>query len=151
MLLALICVASFGASELGLILVIGFLLAPVTARMVRGVALTEVTQDYYSAAIAYGAGMPRLVFRELLPNARRPLALQASVNAANAILLEASLSFLGLGIQPPSASWGTLLQQGYGYLYQSVPYVLFPALGILLTIWMLNVVADQLGRQGLGE
>jgi peptide/nickel transport system permease protein len=147
MLLALICAASFGAREPGLILIIGLLLAPVTARMVRGVALTEVTQDYYSAAIAYGAGMPRLLLKELLPNTRRQLALQASVNAASAILLEASLSFLGLGIQPPSASWGTLLRQGYSYLYQSLPYVLFPALGILLTIWMLNVVADQLGQR----
>lgn len=148
MLLALITVAAFGVSEIGLILIIGLLLAPPTARMVRGVALTEVTQNYYAAAIAYGASKPRLLFRELLPNLKRPLALQASLCTAESILLEASLSFLGLGIQPPDASWGTLLRQGYEYLYQSTWYILFPALGILLTIWMLNLVADQLRGQG---
>ena len=145
MLLALVFVASFGPSEVGLIVIIGALLSPVTARMTRSVALTEVTREYYAAAVAYGAGMPRLLFRELLPNAQRPLIIQASINAANAILLEATLSFIGLGIQPPSASWGSLLQQGYSFVYQSVPYVLFPALGILITIWMLNIIADQLG------
>jgi peptide/nickel transport system permease protein len=148
MLLALIAVAAFGASEIGLIVIIGLLLAPPSARLVRGVALTEVTQDYYAAAIAYGASKPRLLFRELLPNLKRPLALQASLCAAEAILLEASLSFIGLGIQPPQASWGTLLQQGYGYLYQSTWYILFPALGILVTIWMLNLVADQFRGEG---
>ena len=94
-----------------------------------------------------GQGMPRLLFRELLPNAQRPLIIQASIQAQprTRILLEATLSFIGLGIQPPSASWGSLLQQGYSFVYQSVPYVLFPALGILITIWMLNIIADQLG------
>jgi ABC-type dipeptide/oligopeptide/nickel transport system permease subunit len=143
-LFALICVAAFGASPVNLALIIGVLLAPVTARMARSVALTEISRDYYAAAIAYGASRPRLLIRELLPNAAPAIAVQAAINAANAILLEAALSFVGLGIQPPDASWGTLLQQGYQFLYQSNPYVLFPGVAILLTIWMLNVVADQL-------
>ena len=145
--LALICVSSFGPSRVGLILIIGVLLAPPTARLARSVALTEVTQDYYLAAIAYGARRRRLFFRELLPNVSRTLGLQAAINAANAILLEATLSFIGLGIQPPQASWGTLLQSGYQYMYQSSSYVLFPAVAMLVTIWMLNVIADQLGQE----
>jgi peptide/nickel transport system permease protein len=143
-LFALICVSAFGASPVNLALIIGVLLAPVTARMARSVALTEISRDYYAAAIAYGASRPRLLIRELLPNAAPAIAVQGAINAANAILLEAALSFVGLGIQPPDASWGTLLQQGYQFLYQSIPYVLFPGLAILFTIWMLNAVADQL-------
>src|SRR4051794_27820302 len=146
-LFALVCVAAFGASLVNLAVIIGVLLAPSTARMARSVALNEVTRDYYSAAVAYGASPSRLLLRELLPNTTGALAIQAAINAASAIILEASLSFVGLGVQPPDASWGTLLQQGYGFLYQQFSYAFFPGLGILLTIWMLNVLVDQLGAR----
>lgn len=146
LLFALIFVAAFGPSVVTLILVIGVLLAPTTARMARSVALTEMSRDYYSAAIAYGARPGRLLFRELLPNTKTPIAIQAAINAASAIILEATLSFVGLGIQPPDASLGTLLQQGYGFLYQCWEYVVFPGLAILLLIWLLNVIADNLGE-----
>lgn len=151
LLFALVFVAAFGPSTVTLILVIGVLLSPTTARMARSVALTEMSRDYYSAAIAYGAKRRRLLFKELLPNTTTPIAIQAAINAASAIILEATLSFVGLGIQPPDASLGTLLQQGYGFLYQCWEYVVFPGLAILLIIWLLNVVADQLGedRRGL--
>jgi peptide/nickel transport system permease protein len=145
LLFALVCISAFGASPLNLALVIGVLLAPSSARIARSVALSEMNRDYYAAAVAYGARRRRLLLSELLPNTTTTLAVQAAINAASAIILEASLSFVGLGIQPPDASWGTLLQQGYGFLYQRVEYAVFPGLAILLTIWMLNVVADQLG------
>ncbi|HEY4279989.1 MAG TPA: ABC transporter permease [Conexibacter sp.] len=144
-LFALVCISAFGASPLNLALVVGVLLAPTTARMARSAALQEMSRDYYAAAIAYGARQRRLLVRELLPNTTGQLAVQAAINAASAIILEASLSFVGLGIQPPDASWGTLLKEGYAFLYQRYEYAVFPALAILLTIWMLNVVADQLG------
>lgn len=145
LLFALVFVAAFGASTAGLALIVGVLLTPVTARMVRSAVLGELQSDYTQAALAYGATRRRLVLREVLPNISAPLGVQAAINAANAIILEAALSFVGLGVQPPEASWGTLLQQGYQKMYQSTTGVLFPALAIFLTIWMLNLLADQLG------
>jgi peptide/nickel transport system permease protein len=145
MLLALVFVAAFGATGLGLAIIIGVLLTPVTARMTRSAVLTELQADYYLAAVAYGASPRRLVLREVLPNVASPLGVQASINAAHAIVLEAALSFVGLGIQPPKASWGTLLQQGYQKMYQSFDYVVFPGLVMFVTIWMFNLLADQLG------
>lgn len=145
LLFALVFVAAFGASTAGLALIIGILLTPVTARMVRSAVLGELQSDYTQAALAYGATRTRLVLREVLPNISAPLGVQAAINAANAIILEAALSFVGLGVQPPEASWGTLLQQGYQKMYLSTTGVIFPALAIFLTIWMLNLLADQLG------
>jgi ABC-type dipeptide/oligopeptide/nickel transport system permease subunit len=145
MLLALVLVAAFGASAPGLALIIGLLLVPVTARLVRSAVLGETEAEYYSAAVAYGASRRRLVFGEVLPNVAAPLGVQAAINAANAIVLEAALSFVGLGVQPPDASWGTLLQQGYEQMYQSLSGVIFPAVPIFVTIWMLNLLADELG------
>jgi peptide/nickel transport system permease protein len=145
MLFALVLVAAFGASAAGLALIVGVLLVPVTARIVRGAVLGELESEYYSAAVAYGASQRRLVLREVLPNVAAPLGVQAAINAANAIVLEAALSFVGLGVQPPDASWGTLLQQGYQQMYQSLSGVIFPAVAIFLTIWTLNLLADQLG------
>lgn len=144
-LFALVFVAAFGATPVRLTLIIGVLLTPATARIVRGTVLTEVQDDYYAAAVAYGAPRRRLLFSEVLPNIRGPIGVQAAINAASAIILEAALSFVGLGIQPPDASWGTLVQQGYQKMYQSLGYVLFPTLLIFVTIWMLNILADQLG------
>lgn len=145
LLFALVFVAAFGASPAGLALIIGILLTPVTARMIRSTVLGELQSDYTQAALAYGATRRRLILREVLPNISAPLGVQASINAANAIILEAALSFVGLGVQPPDASWGTLLQQGYQKMYLSTTGVIFPALAIFLTIWMLNLLADQLG------
>ena len=145
LLFALVFVAAFGATTAGLALIIGLLLTPVTARMIRSAVLGELQADYSQAAVAYGATRWRLVRRELLPNISAPLGVQAAINAANAIILEAALSFVGLGVQPPEASWGTLLQQGYQKMYQSTTGVIVPAVAIFLTIWMLNLLADQLG------
>lgn len=144
-LLALVFVAAFGASPGGLALVSGLLLTPTTARMARAAALTEIESDYFTAAIAYGASKPRLVLKELLPNTLGPLGVQATVNAATAIVIEASLSFVGLGIQPPEASWGTLVRQGYERMYEVPGYVIFPGLVMVLTIWALNLLGDTLG------
>lgn len=152
-LFALVFVAAFGATPIRLALIIGILLTPTTARIVRSTVLSELQEDYYAAAIAYGAPRRRLLFSEVLPNIRGPIGVQAAINAASAVILEAALSFVGLGIQPPDASWGTLVQQGYQKMYQSLGYVLFPTLLIFVTIWMLNLLADQLsaGRDPRGQ
>lgn len=142
-LLALIFVAAVGADGVKLAIIIGLLLTPVTARMVRSVVLAEVELEYYSAAVAYGASRTRLILRELMPNIVVPVGVQATVNLITAILTEAALSFVGLGIQPPAASWGTLLQTGYQDIYQSIWYVVFPGLAICLTAWLLTILADR--------
>ncbi|WP_433675255.1 ABC transporter permease [Microbacterium gorillae] len=144
-LFALVFVSAFGADPVKLAVIVGILLTPTTARLVRSSVLSELKEDYFTAAVAFGASRPRLVLTEVLPNVRGSIVVQAAINAANAILLEASLSFVGLGIAPPEATWGTLVQQGYQKMYQSIGYVIFPALFIFITIWLLNVLADQLG------
>ena len=145
MLFALVFISAFEPTPDRLALIIGILLTPTTARLVRSTVLAEIQEDYFTAAVAYGASRRRLLVNEVLPNVRTPLLVQAAINAANVILLEASMSFVGLGIQPPEATWGTLVQQGYQKMYQSLPYVLIPAIMIFITIWMLNLLADQLG------
>jgi len=147
-LFALVCVAAFGASLLSLTLITGILLAPSSARMARSVTIQETGLAYYTAGIAYGAGKIRLLSTEVLPNIFPALASQAAINAASAIILEASLSFVGLGVQPPQTSWGVLLQQGYGYLYNDPSYALAPAIMILLTVLCLNLVANRLSAPG---
>ncbi|MBP3977079.1 ABC transporter permease [Microbacterium sp. BLY] len=152
-LFALVFISAFGADPVKLAVIIGVLLTPTTARLVRSSVLSELQEDYFTAAVAFGSTRRRLLFAEVLPNAKGPIVVQAAINAANAILLEASMSFVGLGIAPPEATWGTLVQQGYQKMYQSIGYVLFPALFIFVTIWLLNVLADQFGgdRKGKGR
>lgn len=144
-LFALVFISAFGADPVKLAIIVGILLTPTTARLVRSAVISELQEDYFTAAVAFGSKRSRLLFSEVLPNARGPIVVQAAINAANAILLEASMSFVGLGIAPPEATWGTLVQQGYQKMYQSIGYVLFPALFIFVTIWLLNVLADQFG------
>lgn len=145
LLFALVFVAAFGADPARLVLIVGILLTPTTARLVRSAALTELESEYAAAARAYGATTWDLLFHEVLPNLRGPVAVQTTINVANAVILEAALSFVGLGLQPPMASLGSLVQQGYRNMYQSTGYVLFPMVVIFVLIWMLNVLADQLG------
>jgi peptide/nickel transport system permease protein len=144
-LFALVCVAAFGASLLSLTVITGVLLAPTSARMARTVTIQEMSLDYYSAAIAYGAGKIRMLTREVLPNIMPALASQAVINAASAMILEASLSFVGLGVQPPQMSWGVLLQQGYSFLYSDPTYAVAPAALILATVFCLNLAANSFG------
>jgi ABC-type dipeptide/oligopeptide/nickel transport system permease subunit len=144
--LGLVLVAAFGASLWSLVLILGILFAPATARIARSSLLVELRSDYYVAAVSIGASGWRIVARELLPNTLPVLIARASLILAEAIFVEASLSFVGLGIQPPETSWGTLLQQGYSNLYRSYAYPLFPGLVILIAVLALNVLGDNLQK-----
>ena len=93
-----------------------------------------------------GAPPWQIVVRELLPNTLPVLIARASLVAADAIFVEASLSFVGLGVQPPAASWGTLLQHGYTALYRSYWYPIFPGIVILVAVLSLNLLGDNLQR-----
>jgi len=143
-LLALTIVGMFGPHLQFLILALGIINAPYVARIMRAAVVGERGKDYVLAARALGATVQRIMFRNILPNCLSPLTVQASLGVAFAILTEASLSFLGLGVQPPAASWGTLLQVGYSYIRVTPWYVLFPGLFIFATVWSLSMLGDAL-------
>ncbi len=145
-LVGLVFVAAFGPSTLNLVLILGILFAPATARLARSALLSELESDYYLAAVSVGAPTWRILLEELLPNTLPVLLARASIVAADAIFVEASLSFVGLGVQPPSASWGTLLHTGYTNLYTSYWYPIFPGLVIVIAVLSLNVLGDNIQR-----
>lgn len=145
-LLGLVLVAAFGSSIFSLVLILGILFSPATARLARSAILAELESDYYLAAISVGARPWRIVFEQLLPNTMPVLLARGSIVAADAIFVEASLSFVGLGVQPPAASWGTLLHLGYTNLYRSYSYSIFPGLVIVLAVLALNTLGDSLQR-----
>jgi len=145
-LLGLVLVAAFGTSTLSMIVILGVLFTPATARIARSTLLAELRSEYYLAAVSVGASGRRIVARELLPNALPVLVSRASLVLAEVIFVEASLSFIGLGIQPPETSWGTLLQQGYANLYSSYTYAVFPGIVILVAVLALNTLGDNLQK-----
>jgi peptide/nickel transport system permease protein len=145
-LLGLVLVAAFGSSIFSLVLILGILFSPATARLARSAILAELESDYYLAAISVGAKPWRIVFEQLLPNTMPVLLARGSIVAADAIFVEASLSFVGLGVQPPAASWGTLLHLGYTNLYRSYGYAIFPGIAIVVTVLALNTLGDNLQR-----
>ena len=145
-LLGLVLVAAFGTSTLSMVVILGILFAPATARIARSTLLAELRSEYYLAAVSVGASGRRIVARELLPNTLPVLVARASLVLAEVIFVEASLSFVGLGIQPPETSWGTLLQQGYANLYTSYTYSIFPGLVILVAVLALNTLGDNLQK-----
>lgn len=145
-LLGLVLVAAFGSSSLSLVLILGILFMAGTARLARSALLSELKADYYLAAVSVGTPPWQIMLKELLANTAPVLIARASIVAAEAIFVEASLSFVGLGVQPPAASWGTLLKTGYSNLYRSYWYPLFPGLVILVAVLALTTLGDHLQR-----
>jgi len=145
-LLGLVLVAAFGASTASMIVILGLLFAPATARIARSALIGELRSEYYLAALSVGASRARIVARELLPNTTPVLLARATLVMAEVIFVEASLSFVGLGVQPPDTSWGTLLQQGYANLYRSYAYPIFPGLVILVAVLALNTLGDNVQK-----
>ena len=143
-LLALTIVGLFGTSLRNLILAIAITFVPGIARIIRASVIQEREREYVLAAHALGVQAWRIAVRHILPNAAAPIIVQISLGIAVAILIEASLSFLGLGIQPPKASWGIILSEGFGYLTRAPTFVTFPGLFIFVTAWTLNVLGDGL-------
>lgn len=124
--------------------VIGFTGWTVIARIVRAEVLSLRERDYVLAAQSVGASRFRIIFRHLLPNALAPIIVAASLRVPDAILAESGLSFLGLGVQPPDASWGSMLQNSTKYLGSAWWIVLWPGLFISLTVTSFNFVGDAL-------
>jgi len=144
LVLALTLAAVLGPGLFNTILAISVVTSPAVARLVRGQVLAEIEKDYVVGAVALGASHARIIFRHILPNLGGPLIVQGSLSTANAILAEATLSFLGLGIQPPTPSWGSMLNAARGYL-ESAPWLaIFPGLAIFIAVLSFNLLGDAL-------
>lgn len=144
LLLAIALVAFLGAGQSKLIAALCVIGWVGYARVMRGQVLKVREYDYVMAARALGAGNMRILFTHILPNAIQPLIVQASLGMAGAVLSEASLSFLGLGIPPPAPSWGTMIEEAR-LLFSSAPHILFfPGVAIALTVLAFNFIGDGL-------
>jgi peptide/nickel transport system permease protein len=144
LLLALIIVTALGGTLFNEIMAIGIALTPNFVRLARGLTLTIRENDYILAARAIGAGQFRAMARHVFPNALYALVVVATLYIATAIRTEASLSFLGLGIPPPTPSWGNILSEGRQYI-KCCPWITtFSGLAIMLAVLAFNIVGDAL-------
>jgi peptide/nickel transport system permease protein len=114
------------------------------ARLVRAQVLAAREKEYVEAARALGASDLRIITRHILPNIIQPVVVQAAIGMAGAILAEATMSFLGLGVPPPTASWGTMLNDGRAHLFDAPHLVLFPAAAVMLAVLSFNFIGDAL-------
>ena len=143
-LMALVVVTILGPSLFTTMIAIGIVYVPRFARVSRGSVLAEREKEYVEAARMVGESNPSILFRQILPNTLSPLIVQATVFIAYAILTEAALSFLGLGIQPPNPSWGSLLNEAKVFI-ESDPYLaIVPGLAISITVLGFNLFGDGL-------
>jgi dipeptide transport system permease protein len=144
LLLAIVVVSILGPSLFNAMLAVSVVTLPGYVRLARGAALSQLTRDYVTATRAAGAGPLRLMFVTVLPNCMAPLIVQATLGFSNAILEAAALGFLGLGAQPPTPEWGTLLADGREYIERAWWIVTFPGLAILVTVLAFNLMGDGL-------
>ena len=143
-LLAITIVAALGTSLFNVMLAIGISGMPSFARIVRAAVMSVKDQEFVESSRAIGANSVTIIFREILPNCMAPIIVQATLAVAGAILSTASLSFIGLGVQPPSPEWGAMLSGGRNYLRDAIHLTLFPGLAIVITILALNLLGDGL-------
>jgi peptide/nickel transport system permease protein len=144
MLLALLVVAAFGPSMTNLVVVLALTSWIRYARIVRGQVLAVREREFVLSTVAIGASTARIMFRHILPNILTPALVVATLELARIIIMDAALSFLGLGLQPPSPSWGRMLADGRTYMSTAWWVVTFPGLAIVLTVLSVNLVGDWL-------
>lgn len=143
-LLAIAIVAALGPSIFNLMVAVGISSIPGYARLVRASVLTIREQEFIEAARAVGSSDARIIFKHILPNCLAPIIVQATIGVAIAILTAAGLSFIGLGIQPPTPEWGSMLSGGRSYIRDYPHMTLYPGLAIMVTIFALNLLGDGL-------
>ena len=144
LIVAIALAAFLGPSLTNAMIAIGIATLPIFLRLARGTVLGLTTEDYVEAARAVGGSHVRIAVRHILPNMLPPLFIQSSITIAAAIIAEASLSFLGLGQQPPAPSWGSMLNAAQRYLSQAPWMALYPGLMIFVVVMALNVLGDGL-------
>jgi peptide/nickel transport system permease protein len=143
-LLAIAISAALGPGLFNLMIAVGISAIPAFARLVRASVLSVKEMEFVEAARAMGASDLRIIVTHILPNCCAPLIVQSTLRVANAILSAASLSFIGLGIQPPFPEWGGMLSSARGYLRGSAYLSMFPGVAIVVTIIALNFIGDGL-------
>jgi dipeptide transport system permease protein len=144
LLLAIVIVAILGPGLVNAMLAVAIVVLPHYVRITRAAVIAETSRDYVTAARMTGAGHLRLMFSEVLPNCTAPLIVQASLGISTAILDAAALGFLGLGAQPPSPEWGTMLADAREFVLRAWWVVTFPGLAILITVLAFNLLGDGL-------
>lgn len=144
LLLAIAIASSLGSGLKNVILAIAISQIPSFARVVRAAALTVRNQEYIEAARSIGSSPLRMMFKHILPNCLATIIVQATLGVANAIISGAALSFVGVGVQPPTAEWGYMLNSGRQYIRQAWWIITFPGIAIMITIFSLNMLGDGL-------
>ena len=144
LLLALVLVAVLGPSLINAMIAIAIVLQPHYVRLTRASVLSERQKDYVTSARVVGAGTGRLMFVTVLPNCLAPIIVQAALSFSTAILDAAALGFLGMGAQPPTPEWGTMLAEAREFILRAWWVVTFPGLAILVTVLAINLMGDGL-------
>ena len=144
MLLAIAIVAALGTSITNVLIAIAISYVPTFARTVRASVLTVKDQEFIEAARSIGCSDWRIIIKYVIPNSMAPIIVQVTLGIAGAILSIAGLSFLGLGIQPPTPEWGAMLSNARSYIRDAWHVTIIPGMGIMLTILALNLVGDGL-------
>jgi dipeptide transport system permease protein len=144
LLLAIVIVAILGPGVSNALLAVAIVLLPHYVRIARAAVIAETSKDYVTAAKVSGAGSIRLMVKEILPNCMAPLIVQATLGISIAILDAAALGFLGLGAQPPTPEWGTMLADAREFVLRAWWVVTFPGLMILITVLAFNLLGDGL-------
>ena len=144
LLLALVLVAILGPSLLNAMIAISIVLQPHFVRLTRAAVLTEKSKDYVTAARVAGGQRLRIMFRTVLPNCLAPIIVQAALSFSTAVLDTAALGFLGMGAQPPTPEWGTMLAESREFILSAWWVVTFPGLCILVTVLAINLMGDGL-------
>ncbi|MEO8881929.1 MAG: ABC transporter permease subunit [Devosia sp.] len=144
LLLALVLVAILGPGLVNAMIAIAFVLQPHFARLTRGAVMGEKNREYVTSAKVAGAGHLRLMLVTILPNCLAPLIVQATLSFSNAILEAAALGFLGMGAQPPTPEWGTMLAEAREFILRAWWVVTLPGLAILITVLAINLMGDGL-------
>ncbi|MEF2070573.1 ABC transporter permease [Consotaella aegiceratis] len=144
LLFALLIVNLLGSSTTNALLAVAIAFAPGMARITRSVALTVRKQDYVSAALARGESSSYIVLREMLPNVVAPVIVEMTIRVSFAIMLFATLSFLGLGAQPPATEWGLMVSEARAYMHRSAWMLVWPCIGIAAVAIGFNLLGDGL-------
>ena len=143
-LLAIAISATLGPGYMNCILALTISQIPGFTRMTRASCLNVQGMEYVEAARSINARERRIIFKHVLPNAISPIIVQATMSVATAILTSASLSFIGLGVQPPQAEWGAMLSAGRSYIRSNPHVIIYPGITIMIVVWSLNLLGDGL-------
>jgi ABC-type dipeptide/oligopeptide/nickel transport system permease subunit len=143
-IVALLLGVILGGGLVNIMIAVGLGMSSSYARVICGLVMSIKENDYIMAARASGGSNLRVMLRHCLPNSFPPFIVLITINMGGAIMIEAALSYLGLGIEPPGAAWGSMVQEGYGYLITHPILALVPGLAIAVVVYSLNMIGDGL-------